>query len=207
MASAFRKAGQVCTSIQKLFIQRGVYPEVVAQLKDRLVPLKVGDPTDPDTFIGPLIDLDAAKRVDEWIQEAVDGGASIVTGGERQGSLLTPTVLADVPTDCRLFREEVFGPVVCVMPFDSLEEAIDGANDSPYGLTAGIFTRNIDEGLSAARRLRVGSLHINETSSARVDQMPSGGVKASGTGREGPRYAIEEMTEERLITISPSRLA
>jgi succinate-semialdehyde dehydrogenase/glutarate-semialdehyde dehydrogenase len=149
IASAFRKADQVCTSIQKLFVQRSIYPELLAELKDRLATLKAGDPTDPDTFIGP---------------------------------------------------------VICVIPFDSLDEAIDGANDSPYGLTAGIFTSNLDEGLSAARRIRVGSLHINETSSSRVDQMPSGGVKASGTGREGPRYAIEEMTEERLVTISPSRL-
>jgi succinate-semialdehyde dehydrogenase/glutarate-semialdehyde dehydrogenase len=206
IASAFRKAGQVCTSIQKLFVQRSIYPELLAELKGRLATLKAGDPTDSDTFIGPLIDLDAATRVDEWIQGAVRGGASIVTGGERQGPLLTPTVLTDVPADCRLFRKEVFGPVICVIPFDSLDEAIDGANDSPYGLTAGIFTGNLAEGLSAARRIRVGSLHINETSSSRVDQMPSGGVKASGTGREGPRYAIEEMTEERLVTISPSRL-
>jgi succinate-semialdehyde dehydrogenase/glutarate-semialdehyde dehydrogenase len=148
-----------------------------------------------------VISAKDAGRVSAWVDEAVSSGARVVYGGGTDGRVVRPTVLADVRDDMKVFSTEVFGPVVSVRPFKHIDEALAGVNATPYGLAAGIFTASIANALQAANTLRVGTVHINETSSARVDLMPFGGVKASGEGHEGPAYAIREMTEERLITI------
>jgi succinate-semialdehyde dehydrogenase/glutarate-semialdehyde dehydrogenase len=199
--AGFRKAGQVCTSVQRLYVAREVLDDVADLLATTLSGRVSGDPADPATFVGPLISPGDADRVQSWVADAVEGGASIVSGGGRDGAVLTPTVLTDVTPSMTVMREEIFGPVVVLRSFDDLDTAIDEANDTPYGLAAGIFTRDIGAALTAADRLRMGAVHINETSSSRVDLMPYTGVKASGVGREGPRYAIREMSEERLITL------
>lgn len=199
--AAFRKAGQVCTSVQRLYVHEAVADEVRAWLASFLQDKKAGDPAAPSTFIGPLISPADASRVDSWISAAADAGATVVSGGARAANVIAPTVLADVAPDMMVMRCEVFGPVVNIRPFAHLDDAITEINDTPYGLAAGIFTRSLDHALTAAERLRMGSIHINETSSSRVDLMPYTGVKASGMGREGPHYAIREMSEECLITI------
>jgi succinate-semialdehyde dehydrogenase/glutarate-semialdehyde dehydrogenase len=199
--AGFRKAGQVCTSVQRLYVHRAVSAEVLALLSADLQGKQAGDPAAADTFIGPLISPGDARRVDSWISEAADGGAEVVCGGRRERNVIAPTVLAGVSPAMQVMSCEVFGPVVMVRPFTELPAAIAEINDTPYGLAAGIFTRSLDQALTAAEQLRMGSIHINETSSSRVDLMPYTGVKASGIGREGPRYAIREMSEEYLITL------
>lgn len=199
--AAFRKAGQVCTSIQRLYVHRSIAGPFLASLKEKVSALRAGDPRDPDVAIGPVVSLKAAERIESWISAAVASGATLVTGGERANSVIAPTVLTDMRPDMTLMCNEVFGPVVLVCVFDDLNVAMEEINDTPYGLAAGIFTNNIPNALAAVSTLRMGSVHINETSSSRVDLLPYGGVKLSGLGREGPRYAIEEMTEERLVTI------
>jgi acyl-CoA reductase-like NAD-dependent aldehyde dehydrogenase len=202
--AAFRKAGQVCTSVQRLYVEQGVLDELSALLSTKLAGRPVGDPRAPGAFVGPVISAAAADRIETRVRDAVAAGARLVTGGQRTDQVLAPTVLADVPADVAIMTEEIFGPVVVLRPFTSFDAAITEANDTPYGLAAGIFTASLDRALTAARRLRVGTVHINETSSSRVDLMPFAGVKASGAGAEGPRYAIEQMTEEKLVTIGPS---
>jgi acyl-CoA reductase-like NAD-dependent aldehyde dehydrogenase len=201
-ASAFRRAGQVCTSTQRLFVHRNV-ERVFRDLFVRAVAsLRVGDPRDPRTDIGPMINEREAIRAESWVREAIAHGATLVHGGRREGSFLHPTVLADVEPNLRVVCEEIFAPVVTLVPFDSLDEAIEHANATPYGLAAGVFSRDLTRVMTVARRLRVGLVHINDASSARVDLIPFAGVKQSGIGREGPKYAMQEMTEERLITMS-----
>jgi succinate-semialdehyde dehydrogenase/glutarate-semialdehyde dehydrogenase len=202
VSAGFRKAGQICTSIQRLYVHEAVLDDVVDALAAALDGREAGDPRDPGSFIGPVISRASAERIETWIRRAQDGGATIVRGGTRHGTVVAPTVLTDVPPDAEIMTREVFGPVVAIRPFESLDAVIDEANATPFGLAAGIFTRDIGAALTAAERLEMGSVHINETSNSRVDLMPYSGAKASGVGREGPRYAIEEMTEERLITIS-----
>ena len=199
--ASFRKAGQVCTSIQRLYVHRSVIDELGDQLTQQLAEKTYGDPRSPGAFVGPVISEGSARRIDEWIEEAIAGGATRLTGGPREGSVIPPTVLADVTPEMRIMREEVFGPVLVMRPFGDLDDAIREANDTPYGLAAGIFTNRIDQALNAAEKLRMGSVHINETPSSRVDLMPYGGVKDSGLGQEGPHYAIREMTEEKLISL------
>lgn len=199
--AAFRKAGQVCTSIQRLHVQRAVAPAVRELLTAALVGRRAGNPRDPASFIGPLISESEALRVEAWVAEAVCAGAEVIAGGSRTGSLMEPTVLANVGPRMAVNCREVFGPVVSLSTFDDLDEAIMLANSTPYGLAAGMFTTNIARALYACRNLHMGCVHVNETSSSRVDLMPYGGVKHSGLGREGPRYAVDEMTEERMITL------
>ena len=202
--SAFRRAGQACTSTQKLFVDARVLDRFLRLFVDATRKLPVGDPHQPDTIVGPMISEADARRAEEWIHEASAGGARIVEGGERSGALLHPTILADVKASMRVVCEEIFAPVVSVIPFTSLDDAIDQVNATPFGLAAGMFTQDINRAMHASRRLHVGIVHINEPSSSRVDLMPFAGVKDSGLGREGPKYAMQEMTEERLITISLS---
>lgn len=201
VGAAFRKAGQVCTSVQRLYVHRDVQDEFASALAARADALSWGDPRQESTFVGPLISDRETTRIEEWVGAAVSGGAAVSAGGQRNGTVFAPTVLKDVAPTMDVVSKEIFGPVVSLVPFDDLEKAIADVNDTPYGLAAGIFTADISNALTAARQLRMGSVHINETSSSRVDLMPYGGVKASGSGVEGPRYAIEEMTEQRLITI------
>ena len=200
--SSVKRAGQVCTSTQRLFVHEDVFDAFATRLVQHLEAMPVGDPTDPNTVIGPMISEAEAVRADAWVREAVAAGARCLLGGTRAGSLFHPTVLADVPADARVVCEEIFAPVLTLIRFRSLDRAIDAFNDTPFGLGAGIFTRDIDAAFRAAQRLRVGVVHINDASSSRVDLMPFGGTKDSGIGREGPRYAMQEMTEERLVTVT-----
>ncbi|WP_033288105.1 aldehyde dehydrogenase family protein [Amycolatopsis jejuensis] len=201
---AFRKSGQVCTSVQRLYVHSDVLDEFLEELAASAAKLVVGDPEDPATDIGPMISEAAAKRAEEWVNAAVDQGARIVAGGKRSGPVMSPTILVEVPSGTRLLCEEAFAPVVSVVPFEDFDAAIDAVNDTPFGLQAGIFTHDIDSALAAAQRIRVGGVVINSTSSTRADLMPYGGVKDSGYGVEGPRYAVREMTEERLVLLEPA---
>jgi len=203
--AAFRKAGQVCTSVQRLYVQRGVLEEFGRLIARGLADRPAGDPRRPGTFVGPVISPASADRIQSWVGEAVEQGAELVHGGTREGSVITPTVLGNVAKTMTVMTNEIFGPVVVLRPFDHLADAVAEANDTPFGLASGVFTADLDSALMVAGELRVGTVHINETSSSRVDLMPFGGVKASGTGLEGPRYAIEEMTEETLVTVGPAR--
>jgi succinate-semialdehyde dehydrogenase/glutarate-semialdehyde dehydrogenase len=200
--SAFRRAGQSCTSTQRLYVHESVVDEFTEAFVEATRRLPVGDPHNAETFVGPMISEQDARRAEEWIREAVAGGATVVCGGTRQGALLAPTILTGVAPGMRVLCQEIFAPVVSIVPFQALDTVIGQINDLPFGIAAGIFTGSIDTALKAARSIQAGIVHINETSTSRVDMMPFGGVKDSGLGREGPKYAMQEMTEERLITIS-----
>lgn len=200
--AGFRKAGQVCTSVQRLLVDRRIAGEFVPKFVAATRAMKFGDPAEPSTVIGPMINVAHAQRAVSWIEEAVHAGAEVLTGGQREGGLLEPTVLYRVTDRMKVVCEEIFAPVVSIIEFDGIDAAIAKANDSPFGLSVGVFTSDLHAALCAARALRFGGIHINEASSARVDAMPFGGVKDSGFGWEGPAYAIREMTEERLVTIA-----
>jgi acyl-CoA reductase-like NAD-dependent aldehyde dehydrogenase len=197
----FYQSGQSCISVQRVQIHRRIYDEVRDRLIEKVAALKGGDPYDHETFIGPLISEDDAKRVVEWIEEAVAAGARLLVGGEREGAVVRPAVLENVARDCRIYDQELFGPAMVIEPFDDFDEALDVINRSRYGLQAGLFIRDIGKIRKAWDRLEVGGVIINDVPSFRVDHMPYGGVKDSGLGREGIRYAIEDMTEIRLLAI------
>lgn len=199
--ASYRKAGQVCTSIQLLLVQRPLLDEVIDRLVPMVQALPYGDPTDDRTVVGPVISEASAKRIESWIAHAVERGARLLVSGQRKKAVVPPALLTDVHPSTPLGCQEVFGPVLCIASFDDIDEAIARVNATPYGLATGIFTKRIDIALQAARKLQVGGVHINETPSSRVDVMPYGGSKDSGFGREGPHYAIREMSEERMITI------
>ncbi len=198
---AFAYAGQVCISVQRILVHRAIEPEFLERLSAAVKELPVGDPSDPRTVVGPLIDDAAAERVETWVREAVSSGARLLCGGGRRGRVMEPVVLTGVPPQARISCEEAFGPVVTVRPYDDFAEAIRLANDSAYGLQAGVFTRDIQRAAEAFRSLQVGGVIVNDYPMFRVDQMPYGGTKASGLGREGVRYAIEAMTETKLWVI------
>ncbi len=202
VSAGYRKAGQVCTSIQILLVHRTLQPIVEQRLGELVRALPSGDPADPNTIVGPVISQAEAERIEAWIDAAVAGGAVRLAGGPRRGALVPPTLLTRVDPGMRVSCEEIFGPVVSIVPFDTLDEAIARVNATPYGLATGLFTNRLGDALAAARRIEVGGVHINETSSSRVDLMPYGGSKASGFGREGPHYAVREMSEERTVTIA-----
>lgn len=199
--AAFRKAGQVCTSVQRLYVDETCYDEVTDRLVGALRDRQVGDPRDERTFTGPLISARETERVQSWVAEAVGSGAKVIYEATAKTVPLGPTVLGDVPGDSRLMCREIFGPVVVARRYSDFEAALAEVNGTPYGLAAGIFTRDIARALQAVEQLDTGSVHINETSSSRVDLMPYSGAKASGLGKEGPRYAIREMSQERLVTV------
>ena len=200
--ACFRKAGQVCTSIQLLHVEESILENFSERFVAAAGKFKAGDPRLAETSVGPMISIADAERVEAWIAEAVAQGAQLALGGKRQGQVLPPTVLTGVRPGMKVVDREVFGPVVSILPFARLNEAIDRVNASPYGLATGIFTRNLDHAFGAALKLEVGSVHINETCSSRVDLMPYAGTKDSGFGTEGPKYAVRELSEERLLTIS-----
>jgi len=202
-AGVLRKSGQVCTSVQRLYVHADVIDEVGQAMARALKTVTAGDPRDAATTVGPLISPQDAERVKSWIDQAVDGGAEFVAGGGRTGNVVEPTVLARTPLESTIMQQELFGPVVLMRPFTDLDDAIAEANATPYGLASGIFTSNIGVALDAADKLQTGSVHINETSSSRVDVMPFVGIKGSGFGgAEGPRYAVRDMSQERTVTIS-----
>jgi succinate-semialdehyde dehydrogenase/glutarate-semialdehyde dehydrogenase len=163
--------------------------------------LPYGDPRAPDTVVGPVISEDNAIRIDAWIQEAVAAGARLLAGGPRQGAVVPPALLTDIADSMNVGCNEIFGPVVCIVPFKNLAQAIGRVNATPFGLATGIFTNRLGDALAAAQQLEVGGVHINETSSSRVDLMPYGGLRDSGFGKEGPKYAIQEMTELKTVII------
>jgi acyl-CoA reductase-like NAD-dependent aldehyde dehydrogenase len=200
--AGFRKAGQVCTSIQTLLVHSSIKKEVEARLTKLVSAMPFGDPHDPKTQVGPVINEASAKRIDSWVQQAVERGARRLTGGPRQGAVVPPTLLADAPADCDVSCNEIFGPVMTLATFETLDEAIDRVNSTPYGLATGLFTNQLDAALKAVRKLEVGGVHVNETSSSRVDLMPYGGTKDSGFGREGPRFAIHELCEMRMVSFT-----
>jgi acyl-CoA reductase-like NAD-dependent aldehyde dehydrogenase len=199
--NAFSFAGQSCISVQRVYVARDVYDEFVQELVPKVEALKLGDPADEDTDVGPLIDEDARRRILEWI-EASSG--EVLTGGGLEGDLIRPTVIAGPSPDDKVSCEEVFGPVCTVTAVDSLDEAIRLSNATRYGLQAGIFTASLDNALRAAQELEFGGVTVNEAPTFRSDQMPYGGVKDSGNTREGPRYAVRELTEERVVILELS---
>ena len=195
----FANTGQSCNSVQRVIVHREILDAFTARLVEMTRDLVVGDPMDPTTDVGTLVDEAAAARIEVWLAEAGRGGARVLVGGERQGAQLRPSVVSDAPLDGRLVCEEVFGPVVAVLPYDDLDEAIRLANSTPFGLQAAIFTDSLDVALRAARGLQAGGVLVNRSTNYRLDHLPYGGVKESGIGREGPRYAIEEMSELKLV--------
>jgi acyl-CoA reductase-like NAD-dependent aldehyde dehydrogenase len=201
-ANAFAFAGQSCISVQRIYVRRAAYEDFVSRFVPKVEALNVGDPAEEDTDVGPVIDEDARERVVSWIQEARAAGATVLTGGEVADGILRPTVLADVTPEMKVSCLEVFGPLCTVSPYDSLEEALELANGTEYGLQAGIYTGSLTTAIEASRALEFGGVTVNEVPTFRADQMPYGGVKASGNTKEGPSYAVREMTEERLVVIS-----
>jgi acyl-CoA reductase-like NAD-dependent aldehyde dehydrogenase len=202
VGAAYRKAGQVCTSIQNLLVERSRLAEVTERIAAAVRAMPYGNPHDDQVQVGPVISEAAAIRIDAWIQSASQMGGKVLVGGPRAGALIPPTLLVDVPRACEVSCQEVFGPVMSIEPFDSIDEAIARVNSTTFGLATGFFTNRLDFAMAAVRRLHVGGVHINETSSSRVDLMPYGGSKDSGFGREGPRYAVHEMSEMRMVSLT-----
>jgi acyl-CoA reductase-like NAD-dependent aldehyde dehydrogenase len=200
-ANAFSFAGQSCISVQRIYVERPALDEFLERFLPRVGALKVGDPADEATDVGPVISTSERERVLAWIEEARERGAEILAGGRLDGDLVAPTVVAHAPDDAKISCEEVFGPVCGIWAYDTLDEAIALANGTRYGLQAGIFTRDVKAALRAAEALRFGGVTVNEAPTFRADQMPYGGVKDSGNTREGPAYAVREMTEERLVVL------
>jgi acyl-CoA reductase-like NAD-dependent aldehyde dehydrogenase len=200
-ANAFSFAGQSCISVQRIYVQEGVYDDFKSAFLPRVEALKLGDPSDEETDVGPLITADDRDRVLGWIEEAQAAGADVLTGGTLEGELLRPTVVERPPAEAKLACEEAFGPVCTVQPYATLDDAIALANGTRYGLQAGIFTRDVKSALRAGRELEFGGVTVNEAPTFRADQMPYGGVKDSGNTREGPAWAVREMTEERLVVL------
>jgi acyl-CoA reductase-like NAD-dependent aldehyde dehydrogenase len=200
-ANAFSFAGQSCISVQRIYVEQPAFETFVEQFVPNVEELKVGDPADEETDVGPVIDDEARERILAWIEEARQRGARVLTGGDTEGELIRPTVIADAAPELKVSCEEVFGPVCTVNPFSSLDEAIELANGTRYGLQAGIFTANIETAFRAAQELEFGGVIVNEAPTFRADQMPYGGVKDSGNTREGPAYAVRELTEPRLVVI------
>lgn len=204
IATGYGNAGQTCISTQRVIAQPKVYGDLLDVLKPRVAAIEAGDPLAPQTKMGPMIRERDAERVGQWIEEAVASGAKLLVGGERQGALMSAALLADVRPDMRVSCEELFGPAVGVTHAASIDEAIALANDTQYGLSAGIFTQNIDHALRFAREVDAGNLHINWGPGWRADLMPYGGLKDSGLGKEGPKYAILEMTELKTVVVHSS---
>jgi glyceraldehyde-3-phosphate dehydrogenase (NADP+) len=198
----FTHSGQSCIAVQRIFVHRPVLQQFTTALVDRVQSLGIGDPLDEETDVGPMISVSEAERVELWVQEAVQGGARILTGGKRKGPVYYPTVLTDTRPEMRVNCKEIFGPVVTVEGYDSFRDALAAVNDSSYGLQAGLFTSDNKNIFEAFEKLEVGGVVANDVPTFRVDHMPYGGVKESGTGREGARYAIEEMTERKILVLN-----
>jgi acyl-CoA reductase-like NAD-dependent aldehyde dehydrogenase len=192
-------SGQLCISVQRVYAHSSIAKSVTERLVAAVEKLKVGHPSEPSTAVSSLISEAAATRVEQWTQDAVERGAKLLTGGVRHGATITPGVLAEVPASARLMQQELFGPLVAVNSYDDLGDAIEAVNATPYGLQAGVFTQHLQRAFATARKLHVGGVLINDVPTFRSDPMPYGGVKRSGIGREGPKYALEEMTEPKLI--------
>jgi acyl-CoA reductase-like NAD-dependent aldehyde dehydrogenase len=199
VASGFANAGQVCISTQRVLADRRIYADFLDALVAPTEAFVTGNPLDESVRMGPMIRATDADRVGRWITEAVDGGARVVIGGDHEGTMHAPTVVADARPDMRVSREELFGPAVAVSAFNNIDEAIAMANDTRFGLSAGIFTQNVDWAMRFAKEVHSGNLHINSSPQWRADLMPYGGLKDSGMGKEGPAYAVQEMTELKMV--------
>jgi benzaldehyde dehydrogenase (NAD) len=201
---SFMHQGQICMSTERIVIDRSVAEEFANKLRERADSLKVGDPRDQDTQIGPLVNEEARERVSEHFEDAVAKGAKVITGGKAEGLYFQPTVLTDVTPEMRVYSEESFGPIVSIVPVDGVDEAVRVANDTEYGLSSAVFSRDVDTAMAVARQLKTGMCHINDATVNDEPQMPFGGVKHSGWGRFGGKAALEEFTELRWITIQDS---
>ncbi|MBI2931534.1 MAG: aldehyde dehydrogenase family protein [Planctomycetes bacterium] len=202
VAGGYAQAGQSCISVQRIYVQDRVYEEFARSFVERVLTLSAGDPLDEKADVGPMIDEEAARRVEEWVDEAVRGGAAVLCGGKRDGRFYAPTVLADVKPEMKVHDREVFGPVVNLYRYRDFAEALREINASAFGLQAGVFTQDVGRVFQAFETLEVGGVIVNDASTFRVDPMPYGGEKDSGLGREGLRYAIEEMTQLRLLALN-----
>ena len=203
IASGFSNAGQVCISAQRILTNKAIYSDFISALTENVKKMSTGNQLDPTVTMGPMVRSQDATRVNDWIKEATDNGARTTTGGDYQGALHEPTVVVDVSPDMTISCEELFGPAVAVTPFTDIEQAIELANDSNYGLSAGIFTQNIDWAMKFIKNVDSGNLMINSGPQWRADLMPYGGLKDSGMGKEGPKYAIHEMTELKMVVYHP----
>jgi len=203
VTAAFAHAGQVCISVQRIYVHNSQYDSFVSAFVERTQKLVKGDPLEERTELGPVINDAAAQRIEAWVNEAVAAGANLLTGGTRDGRMMDAVVLTDVKRDMKVMVEEVFGPVVCILPFGDFDEVLKEADDSAFGLQAGVFTRDLGRAMRAAQRLNVGGVIINDTPAFRVDHMPYGGNKDSGVGREGPRFAMDDMLTLRMVVINP----
>jgi acyl-CoA reductase-like NAD-dependent aldehyde dehydrogenase len=205
-AGGYAYAGQVCISVQHILVERSIYADFLEGYLAEVGKLKVGDPSLEPTMVGPLIRPQESDRIDEWVKEAVAAGAKLHCGGQTQGPCYLPTVLSGVPNTTRIGCEEVFGPITTVDPYDTWEEALDRVNSSKYGLQAGVFTRDLERIMSSWEELECGAVIVNDYPTFRVDNMPYGGVKQSGSGREGVLYTMEEMSEPRLLVLNRNPL-
>ena len=199
---SFAYAGQICISVQRIFVHKDIYDEFLERFVHETGKLKRGNPMDEDTDLSPMIDEPNAIRAEEWVKEAVEAGAKVATGGSREGTYLAPTVLVDTKPEMKVNCMEVFAPIVTITPYDTFEEAVEGVNNSDFGLQAGVFTNDVKQIFHAYNTIEVGGLIVNDIPMFRIDHMPYGGVKDSGFGREGLRYAIEEMTELKLLALN-----
>ena len=199
---SFAYAGQVCISVQRIYVVESIYAEFERRFIEKVRGVKAGNPLDPDTDLGPMVDDKAVARTDEWVREAIAGGARALTGGQPDGRFYPPTVLVDVPRDARVCGEEVFAPVVNLFRVPEFAAAIDEINNARFGLQCGLFTNDLEQTLLAHDELEVGGVIVNDVPTWRIDPMPYGGVKASGLGREGLRWSIEDMTEPRLLAFA-----
>jgi len=208
LVGAFSYAGQVCISVQRMFIHRARYDEFLERFVEGARALKVGDPLDPETALGPMVDEQAAQRTEKWVREAEELGGRVLVGGHASGAYFPPTVLVDTPPQAQVCSNEAFAPLVVVFPFDDFDQAIKGVNDSFYGLQTGVFTNDLEHSWQAFNELEVGGVIVNDIPTYRIDHMPYGGVKDSGLGREGLRWAMDDMTELRLMVVAePERPA
>jgi len=202
LVGAFAYAGQVCISVQRMFIHRARYDEFIERLVDGARALKLGDPLDPETHLGPMVDAQAAQRTERWVVEAEELGGRVLLGGRADGSFFPPTVLVDTPREAQVCSNEAFAPLVVAFPFDHFDDAIRQVNDSFYGLQTGVFTNDLRHSWRAFNELEVGGVIVNDIPTYRIDHMPYGGVKDSGMGREGLRWAMDDMTELRIMVVA-----
>ena len=202
LVGAFGYAGQVCISVQRIFVHRSRYDDFVSRLTNGAGQLRMGDPLDPETQLGPMVDVQAAERSERWVREAEELGGRTLLGGRADGAFFSPTVLVDTPPTAQVCSNEAFAPLVVVFPFDDFGQAIKAVNDSFYGLQTGVFTNDLAHSWQAFNELEVGGVIVNDVPTYRIDHMPYGAVKDSGLGREGLRWSIEDMTELRLMVVA-----
>ena len=202
IAAGFGSAGQSCISVQRVYIHKDIYEEFRKKLVEETAKIKIGDPFDDETIVASMIDEGEAKRIEEWISEAVKGGANVLTGGTRNNAMLQPTIISEANEEMKVNSKEVFAPLITIRSIESFEEGLTLANDTEYGLQAGIFTNDMKNAFKAFEKLDMGGVIINDVSTYRMDSMPYGGVKLSGNAREGVKYAIEEMTERKIMVVT-----